>query len=209
MSVASRVWWKWPLLSPPSWLTRSISMNPGLVSSHSCQVLSGICDFSRLPGRVIERPLPATSPLRCPASRRSIVAGDIASSATWTSSSMPSSPCARSDGTRVGRAGPRIFPEGPASTAQQTARASMTSGPYRYTGPRGFRGCGSCPAIAYRSALRAWSRCQPVTWQTASNTCAFSALVPLRYRLTCALVTCRRAANVSSILHARPRGHPG
>ncbi len=40
-------------------------MNPGWVSSHSCQVFSGIEDFNRLPGRVKDLPFNSpTSPIR-------------------------------------------------------------------------------------------------------------------------------------------------
>ena len=44
MSVAVRVKQNSPLELPPSWPTRSISMNPGPVSSHSAQVRMGIWD---------------------------------------------------------------------------------------------------------------------------------------------------------------------
>lgn len=48
-----------------------------MVWSHWAQVFIGIEDFSSDPGRVCAMPLPATSPVRAGANRRSMVAADI------------------------------------------------------------------------------------------------------------------------------------
>ena len=97
-SVAVRVWQKSPRGSPPSWPTRSISANPGAASSHSAQVRIGIWDFSSEPGLVPDLPR-TTSFARSPASRRSIVAADMAHSEAAVASWMSSSPHARSRAT--------------------------------------------------------------------------------------------------------------
>ena len=70
---------------PPSWPTRSISTNPGTASSHCAQARIGIASFSTDPGLLWLRPR-NVSPARSGASRRSIVAADIAVNAPATSS---------------------------------------------------------------------------------------------------------------------------
>src|SRR5664279_5055133 len=112
MSVTSRLWQKSPRGSPPSCPTQSISTNPGLASSQSAQVRIGIWLLSSEPGLVPERPL-SRSRARSPASRRSIVAAEIETSRSRTSSLTLSSPTARSRSTISGRngamrAGPRL-----------------------------------------------------------------------------------------------------
>ena len=67
-----------------------------------------------------------------------MVAGDMASKDTATSSAISSSPNRRSVGTNSSMIGASRFPVGAPSTAQQNANASMTSGPY--TDARGALG---------------------------------------------------------------------
>jgi hypothetical protein len=137
---------KTPLLSPPSWPTRSTSTNPGRWSSHSAQVLIGILDFSSDAGLVIERPL-STSWVRSGASRRSMVAAEIATSWEAVTSVMSNSPWRRRLSTSSPITGASRFPVGPSCTAQMNRSASITSGPYVDTGVRGALG-GRGPAAA-------------------------------------------------------------
>ena len=113
---------------PPSWPTRSISTNPGTASFHSAQVRIGIESFNNDPGLVCEWPL-TSSFARSAASRRSIVAGDIASNAISVSSLITSSSKRRNVGTNSDMIGASRLPVGAPSTAQQNASAAITSGP--------------------------------------------------------------------------------
>ena len=84
--------------------------------------------FSNGPGLVCDRPRPS-SLARSGASRRSIVACDIASSATSASSVITCCWKRRSLGTNSAVIGASRFPVGAPSTAQQNASAAMISAP--------------------------------------------------------------------------------
>ena len=85
-------------------------------------------DFNSDPGLVCERPRSVIF-ARSAASRRSIVAGDIAINAHATSSVITSSRNRRSRGTNSSMIGASRLPVGAPSTAQQNANAAMTSLP--------------------------------------------------------------------------------
>ncbi len=57
----------------------------------------------------------------------------------------------------------------------------------------------ACRPAPVRIALRAWSRCQPVTAHTASKIAPFSARVAFGHFASCAFVIAFRCANVNSI----------
>jgi hypothetical protein len=128
MSVTSRLWQKSPRGFPPSWPTQSISTKPGMASSQSAQVRTGIWLFNSEPGLVPDRPL-IESFARSAANRRSIVAADITTSCSRTSSLMVSSPTARSRSTISGRNGAIRLPAGASITAQTNLSAMITSSP--------------------------------------------------------------------------------
>jgi len=123
--VTVRVWANSPRGSPPSWPTRSISTNPGACSSQSAQVRIEIWDFNRLPGLVPERPL-SSKRLRSQASRRSIVAADIAHSIDAVASSRSSSRKARNRPTISGRNGAILLPAEASITAHTLRSATIT-----------------------------------------------------------------------------------
>ena len=129
MSVTVSVYANWPAALPPSWATRSISTNPGLASSHWAQVRIGIESFSNDPGLVTDRPR-ICSLARSGASRRSIVAADIATSPSAVASLTSSSANRRKVGTSSAIIGASRLPVGAPSTAQQNLSAATTSGPY-------------------------------------------------------------------------------
>ncbi len=128
MSVAVSVKQNSPVEFPPSWPTRSISMKPGTTSSQSAQVLTGICDLSKVPGFVWDRP---RNPRRCRSllSRRSIVAGLIEQRRAASSSLQVSSPSLLSIGTTIGSMGARRLPAGIRVSIHTTDRQEMTCGP--------------------------------------------------------------------------------
>jgi len=129
MSVPVKVKQNSPLGSPPSWPTRSTSMNPGIFSSQSAQVRIGICDLSKPPCLVRVLPRLVASSARSAVSRRSMVAADIAHSPAATSSVISSSRCRRSEATCSPITGASRFPVGPSNTAHTLRNASITSGP--------------------------------------------------------------------------------
>ena len=75
-------------------------------------------------------------------------------------------------------------------TAQQNTSAATTSWPY--SGARGLRGRTTTGCSAVRSALRAWSRCHPVTAHNSSRIAFLPALSERRYRVAEAFVTALR-----------------
>jgi hypothetical protein len=158
-SVIVRVKQNSPKLLPPSWPTRSISTNPGRFSSHSDQVRIGIWDLSNDPGLVCERPENPASTFE-PRRRRSIVAGDMATSRSASASVRSSSPSRRNIGTSTVSIGARRLPAGQRATRQHNSRADTTRD--EYTRPRDARGTAIRIVPAWRSSARAWSRCQPV-----------------------------------------------
>ncbi len=83
ISVKFRLWFTSPLKLPPSWLTKSTSKKPGLVSSQLLKVRMGIFFFKRLPGRVVDLPLICCFFL-IGASSRSMVAGLMVKSFSFT-----------------------------------------------------------------------------------------------------------------------------
>jgi hypothetical protein len=99
-------------------------MKPGTASSQSAHVRIGICDFSRLPGLVCERPRGIIL-ARSPAGRRSIVAADIRISSAASSSVRSSSPSRRRIGTSTPSIGARRLPAGARNTAQHVINAAM------------------------------------------------------------------------------------
>lgn len=80
---------------------------------------------------------------------------------------MSNSPNPRSTGTSSGSIGARRLPAGIPSTAQQNTSAAITFGPY--FGGRGVRERTIFGWSAPRSALRAWSRFQPVVAHSSSS----------------------------------------
>ncbi len=82
---------------PPSWPYRSISTKPSTASSQSTQARIWIWVLSSEPGSVWVRPRNVIL-ARSPASRRSMVAGDVATGAAVVCSQMSSSPKWRSVG---------------------------------------------------------------------------------------------------------------
>ena len=129
-----------------------------------------------------------------------MVAGDIASNDTATSSAISSSPNRRSVGTSSSMIGASRFPVGAPSTAQQNANASMTSGPY--TDARGALGRTILGTRASRSAFRAWLRCQPVVAHNSSSIRPFAAFPERLYLVAIATDTACFCANVSPITRA-------
>ena len=142
-----------------SWPTRSISRTRG----SSRPIGPGPQrdrDFSSDPGLVAT--CPQVQRARSAASRRSIVAGDIATAARRAASSMSSSPCRRSAGTS---------PATPARGVSRRAVQHRPAQPQRVdhlgavaqTGAPGPPRRPRAPAAACRNAFRAWSRCHPVS----------------------------------------------
>jgi hypothetical protein len=152
MSVTVRVKQNSPDALSPSWPTRSISTNPGTVSSHSAQVRTGICELNSDPGLVWLRPR-GISLARWLASRRSMVAALICINRAASSSVSSNSPSRRSSGTSTGSIGASRLPAGARSTAQHFTRPAITRGPY--VGPRGARGFTSFGRSASRNAALA------------------------------------------------------
>ena len=152
MSVTVRVQACSPAAWPPSWLTRSISTNPGTASSQSAHVRIGIWLLSRLPGLVRERPRAAYF-LRSGANRRSMVAADIPASSAAVSSSMSNSPYRRSTAINSPSIGASLLPAGIPNTDQHITSAATAFGPY--FGGRGRRAPTSCGRRATRNAFRA------------------------------------------------------
>ncbi len=173
----------------------------------------GIWDFSSDPGLVWLRPFSCIF-ARSPASRRSMVAADIMTSAAAVSSPMDSSPNRRSTGTRSASTGDSRLPVGAPSTAQQNRSATTTSGPYR--GSRALRGRTTLGVNTPARALRAWLRCQPVVEHNSSRIRPLPALPARLYRVAIVLVTAWRWLIVSPInrayrldpSQARPGGAP-
>jgi hypothetical protein len=126
ISVTVRVKQCSPSSDPPSWPTRSISTNPGRLSSQSAQVRIGIWDFSNDPGLVWDRPR-TVNRARSTASRRSMVAALMPISSSAWASVIFSSWSRRSIGTRIGSIGASRFPDGARSTAQHSTSAATTS----------------------------------------------------------------------------------
>jgi hypothetical protein len=106
----------------------SISTNPGAASSHCAHVRIAIASLSNDPALVQLRPRTVIA-ARSAASRRSIVAGDITSSAAANSSLTSSSPNRRSVATSSPITAASRLPVGAPSTAQQNLSATTTSDP--------------------------------------------------------------------------------
>ena len=189
---------------PPSWPTRSISTNPGTASSHCAQARIGIASFSTDPGLLWLRPR-NVSPARSGASRRSIVAADIAVNAPATSSLTSSSPKRRSVATSSPNTGASRLPVGAPSTAQQNCNAT-TSCP-----SLGTRGRATLATNARPNARRAWLRCQPVIAHNWSRIAPLSARFARLYRVAIALVTACHWLIVSPITetYRQPVPQPG
>src|SRR5665647_1819579 len=208
ISVTVSVYACSPIALPPSWPTRSISTNPVTASSHCAQVLIGIASLSSDPGLVWLRPRNVIA-ARSGASRRSIVAADIAVNAPATSSLTSSSPKRRSVATSSPNTGASRLPVGAPSTAQQNRNATTTSCPY--LGARGRRGRATLGTKALPSALRAWLRCQPVVAHHSSRIAPFAARLARLYRVAIALVTACRWLIVSPLTetYRQPVPQPG
>jgi len=135
-------------LLPPSCPTRSISTNLGWFSSQPDQVRIGICDFSSDPGLVWERPVNPETALAI-WRRRSIVAGDIATSRSASSSLRSSSPSRRSSGTSTDGIGARRLPAGHRATRQHCSRPDTTRA--EWVGVRALRDPATQTVPAWRS----------------------------------------------------------
>ncbi len=131
--------------------TRSISTRPGAASSHCAHVRIGIDSFNNDPGFVSERHLTCNFARSC-ASRRSIVASDIAINANSMSSLILSSSNRRRRHQLRHHRRQRL-PVGAPNTAQQNASATTTSAPC--SGTQATRGRTSCGFSANRTAFRA------------------------------------------------------
>src|ERR1035437_5670334 len=108
---------------------------------------------------------------------------------------------ARSRPTISDRNGAIRLPAGTSITAHTLRNATITSSPY--TGARAFRGAGTRRGpSASRNALRAWSRCHPVSSHNSSRTLALTARDDDRYRVAVAFVTALRWLIVSPMSEA-------
>jgi hypothetical protein len=97
----------------------------------------------------------------------------------------------RSTATSSDSTGARRLPAGIPSTAQQKISAAITFGPY--FGGRGALGLTTIGRNAVRSALRAWSRRQPVVAHNSSRIRPLPALSARRYRFAIVFVTALRS----------------
>ena len=130
MSVMVNVYKQYlPVATPPSWVTRSISTNPGAASSQFVKVRIEIWCFNSDPGLVRARPRNLIRD-RWSASIRSIVAVEIwASSSSSTVSVTVISLLVRSNGASAGMKGVGILPVGARSNTQHRTRAGSSSSP--------------------------------------------------------------------------------